>query len=53
MEFEAKFQEFKMQIEKELVQEKVMPLSKLLVQIEQEKLIAAEQKSTSAGKKED
>ncbi|OAD00516.1 hypothetical protein MUCCIDRAFT_146855 [Mucor lusitanicus CBS 277.49] len=51
MEFEAKFQEFKMQIEKELVQEKVMPLSKLLVQIEQEKLAAEEQKS--ARKKED
>ncbi|KAK4521156.1 Cleavage stimulation factor 50 kDa subunit [Mucor velutinosus] len=51
MEFEVKFQEFKMQIEKELVQEKIMPLSKLLEQLEQEKLIAAEQKS--AGKKVD
>jgi hypothetical protein len=40
MDFEAKFGEFKMQIEKELVQEKVMPLSQLLVHKEQEKMVA-------------
>ncbi|KAI8644111.1 ELMO/CED-12 family-domain-containing protein [Parasitella parasitica] len=39
MDFEIKFSEFKMQIEKELVQEKVVPLSQLLIQEEQEKQV--------------